>query len=158
MMVLCCGAGLQLAALDYFGCVAADMFAMTDSGSQLSSLVAGQRIYEGGGHAPTIRPNKRRLASIFHDNQTIEWSHFEHRVRKAVKESQKIGIRPFGRSIYRYPRCEECMCKGEDWVHDMKRKISFIQICFLYTTWHGKRGKEMNIWHGITANCKTPKK
>ncbi|KAL0398825.1 UNVERIFIED_CONTAM: O-fucosyltransferase 15 [Sesamum radiatum] len=55
----------QLAALDFIVCTAADAFAMTDSGSQFSSLIAGYRIYYGGGKMPTIRPNKRRLADIF---------------------------------------------------------------------------------------------
>ncbi|KAF2309082.1 hypothetical protein GH714_000368 [Hevea brasiliensis] len=39
----------QLAALDFIACTAADAFAMTDSGSQLSSLVAGYRTYYGEG-------------------------------------------------------------------------------------------------------------
>ncbi|XP_068324427.1 O-fucosyltransferase 15-like [Pyrus communis] len=100
----------QLAALDFIGCTAADAFAMTDSGSQLSSLVSGFRIYYGGGKMPTIRPNKRRLASIFMKNSTIEWRVFEQRIRKAVRQTKHIQPRPKARSMYRYPRCDECMC------------------------------------------------
>ncbi|XP_021889107.1 uncharacterized protein At1g04910 isoform X2 [Carica papaya] len=103
----------QLAALDFIGCTAADAFAMTDSGSQLSSLVSGYRIYYGGGRMPTIRPNKRRLADIFLKNNTIEWKIFEQRVRKAVRQTKHVQSRPKGRSIYRYPRCMECMCLGQ---------------------------------------------
>ncbi|KAL6200925.1 hypothetical protein ACLB2K_024640 [Fragaria x ananassa] len=100
----------QLAALDFIGCTAADAFAMTDSGSQLSSLVSGFRIYYGGGLTPTIRPNKRRLASIFSKNSSIEWRVFEQRVRKAVRQTKHVQPRPRARSVYRYPRCDECMC------------------------------------------------
>ncbi|KAG8385790.1 hypothetical protein BUALT_Bualt03G0081900 [Buddleja alternifolia] len=100
----------QLAALDFIVCTAADMFAMTDSGSQFSSLVAGYRIYYGGGRMPTIRPNKRRLADIFVKNNTIEWKVFETRVRKAVRQNKRVFSRPVGRSVYRYPRCRDCMC------------------------------------------------
>ncbi|KAJ0017574.1 hypothetical protein Pint_09797 [Pistacia integerrima] len=100
----------QLAALDFIGCTAADAFAMTDSGSQLSSLVSGYRIYYGGGKMPTIRPNKRRLAAIFMKNSTIEWKVFEQRIRKAVRQTKHVQSRPKGRSVYRYPRCKECMC------------------------------------------------
>ncbi|KAH9798016.1 O-fucosyltransferase 15 [Citrus sinensis] len=100
----------QLAALDFIGCTAANAFAMTDSGSQLSSLVSGYRIYYGGGKMPTIRPNKRRLAAIFVKNSTIEWKVFEQRVRKAVRQTKHIQSRSKGRSVYRYPRCKECMC------------------------------------------------
>ncbi|XWS19369.1 hypothetical protein CRYUN_Cryun31cG0009800 [Craigia yunnanensis] len=100
----------QLAALDFIVCTAADAFAMTDSGSQLSSLVSGYRIYYGGGRMPTIRPNKRRLATIFLKNNTIEWKVFEQRVRKAVRQTKHVHSRPKARSVYRYPRCKECMC------------------------------------------------
>ncbi|XP_021819691.1 uncharacterized protein At1g04910-like [Prunus avium] len=100
----------QLAALDFIGCTAADAFSMTDSGSQLSSLVSGYRIYYGGGRMPTIRPNKRRLASIFMKNSTIEWRVFEQRIRKAVRQTKHVQPRPKARSVYRYPRCDECMC------------------------------------------------
>lgn len=103
----------QLAALDFIACTAADAFAMTDSGSQLSSLVSGFRIYYGGGKMPTIRPNKRRLASIFTKNSTIEWRVFEQRVRKAVRQTKHVQTRPKARSVYRYPRCKECMCRTE---------------------------------------------
>ncbi|KAJ9689791.1 hypothetical protein PVL29_012458 [Vitis rotundifolia] len=103
----------SLAALDFIGCTAADAFAITDSGSQLSSLVSGYRIYYGGGRLPTVRPNKRRLASIFLKNSTIEWSMFEKRVRKAVRQTKTIHRRSISRSVYRNPRCKECMCTTE---------------------------------------------
>ncbi|XP_061342690.1 O-fucosyltransferase 8 [Gastrolobium bilobum] len=101
----------QLAALDFIACASADVFAMTDSGSQLSSLVSGFRTYYGGGHAPTLRPNKTRLAAILMENGTIGWNSFEIRIKKMILEGQKAGIRSNGRSIYRHPRCPECMCK-----------------------------------------------
>ncbi|XP_075477910.1 O-fucosyltransferase 15 isoform X1 [Primulina tabacum] len=100
----------QLAALDFIVCTASDVFAMTDSGSQFSSLVAGYRIYYGGGKMPSIRPNKRRLADIFLKNNTIEWKVFETRVTKAVRQNKRVFSRPVGRSVYRYPRCRDCMC------------------------------------------------
>ena len=102
---------MQLAALDFIACATADVFAMTDSGSQLSSLVSGFRTYYGGGRAPTLRPNKKRLAAILLENGTIGWNSFEDRVKKMIQEGQKIGTRGYGRSIYRHPRCPECMCK-----------------------------------------------
>ncbi|KAG9439934.1 hypothetical protein H6P81_020099 [Aristolochia fimbriata] len=104
----------QLAALDFIVCTVADAFAMTDSGSQLSSLVSGYRVYYGGGGMPTIRPNKRRLAGIFGKSTTIEWKEFEERVRKAVRQNKKVQERPVARSIYRHPRCQECMCNTEN--------------------------------------------
>ncbi|KAI3800266.1 hypothetical protein L1987_28353 [Smallanthus sonchifolius] len=104
----------KLAALDFITCSASDVFAMTDSGSQLSSLVSGYRVYYGGGKMPTIRPNKRRLADIFMKNDTIEWKIFETRIRKAVRQNKRVFSRPVGRSVYRYPRCSECMCNTQE--------------------------------------------
>ncbi|KAK8297096.1 hypothetical protein V6Z12_D05G166000 [Gossypium hirsutum] len=102
----------QLAALDFIACATSDVFAMTDSGSQLSSLVSGFRTYYGDGHAPTLRPNKKRLAAILSENRTIGWNTFEDRVRKMIEEGQRVQLRGSGRSIYRQPRCPECMCRS----------------------------------------------
>lgn len=102
----------QLAALDFIACATADVFAMTDSGSQLSSLVSGFRTYFGGGHAPTLRPNKKRLSAILLENDTIAWNSFQHRVTKMIEEGQRVQVRRYGQSIYRNPRSPECMCKA----------------------------------------------
>ncbi|XP_019226441.1 PREDICTED: uncharacterized protein At1g04910 isoform X3 [Nicotiana attenuata] len=101
----------QLAALDFIACATSDVFAITDSGSQLSSLVSGFRTYYGGGHAPTLRPSKKRLAAILSRNKTIGWNSFEEKIRKMIDEGQRVQVRGLGRSIYRHPRCKECMCR-----------------------------------------------
>ncbi|KAG8635481.1 O-fucosyltransferase 8 isoform X3 [Manihot esculenta] len=93
----------QMAALDFIACATSDVFAMTDSGSQLSSLVSGFRTYYGGRRAPNLRPNKKRLAAILSENSTIGWNSFEDRVRKMIEEGQRVRARSFGRSIYRQP-------------------------------------------------------
>ncbi|KAL2930934.1 O-fucosyltransferase 8 [Bienertia sinuspersici] len=102
----------QLAALDFIACATADVFALTDSGSQLSSLVSGFRTYFGDGHAPTLRPNRKRLAAILSENETISWTSFQDRVKKMIEEGQRIHMRRYGQSIYRQPRTPECMCKS----------------------------------------------
>ncbi|CAL1410416.1 unnamed protein product [Linum trigynum] len=102
----------QMAALDLIACATADVFAMTDSGSQLASLVSGFRTYYGGGNAPTLRPNKKRLAAILHENSMVEWNGFEERVRRMIEEDQRVRPRRFGRSVYRQPRSPECMCSS----------------------------------------------
>ncbi|KAB1213020.1 hypothetical protein CJ030_MR5G013074 [Morella rubra] len=103
----------QLAALDFIACATANVFAMTDSGSQLSSLVSGFRTYYGGGRAPTLRPNKKRLAAILSEYDTIGWNSFEDRVKKMIEEGQRMRVRGHGRSIYRQPICPECMCRAQ---------------------------------------------
>ncbi|PIN07252.1 hypothetical protein CDL12_20185 [Handroanthus impetiginosus] len=80
----------QLAALDFIACAASDVFAITDSGSQLLSSVSGFRTYYGGGNAPTLQPSKKRLAAILQANSTIRWHSFENRVRKMIEEGQRV--------------------------------------------------------------------
>ncbi|XP_057764094.1 LOW QUALITY PROTEIN: O-fucosyltransferase 8-like [Salvia miltiorrhiza] len=104
----------QLAALDFIACGVSDVFAITDSGSQLSSLVSGFRTYYGGGDAPMLRPSKKRLAAILQENSTIRWHSFEKRVRKMIEEGQRVTLRRPGRSIYRQPRCRDCMCSDDE--------------------------------------------
>ncbi|KAL8032436.1 hypothetical protein ABFS82_13G095000 [Erythranthe guttata] len=101
----------QLAALDFIACAVSDVFAITDSGSQLSNLVSGFRTYYGEGNYPTLRPIKKRLAAILQENSTIKWGSFDNRVKKMIEEGQRVRTREYGRSIYRQPRCKECMCK-----------------------------------------------
>ncbi|CAH1429375.1 unnamed protein product [Lactuca virosa] len=103
----------QLAAVDFIACATSDVFAITDSGSQLSSLVLGFRTYYGGGNAPSLRPNKKRLAEILLKNNktVINWNDFEARVKNMITEAQTVRLRGWGRSIYRQPRCPECMCR-----------------------------------------------
>ncbi|KAG4971372.1 hypothetical protein JHK85_037793 [Glycine max] len=84
----------QLAALDFIACASADVFAMTDSGSQLSSLVSGFRTYYGGDHAPTLRPNKTRLAAILRENDTIRWNRFEVRDEEIYLAGQLKKLKP----------------------------------------------------------------
>ena len=84
---------------------------MTDPGSQFSALVSGYRMYYGEGNHPTIRPNKRRLASILSGSKSMEWDEFQTRIRKSIKETKRVDVRPVARSVYRHPRCHECMCQ-----------------------------------------------
>ncbi|KAE8673307.1 O-fucosyltransferase family protein isoform 2 [Hibiscus syriacus] len=92
---------MQLAALGFIGCATSDVFAMTDSGSQLSSLVSGFLTYCCDGHAPTLRPNKKRLAAIFSENSSIGWNTFEDMIRKMIDEGQRVRVRG-----------SECMCRS----------------------------------------------
>lgn len=102
----------RLAALDFIACASADVFAVTDSGSQLSSLVSGYRVYHGRGRAPTLHPNRKRYAQILGEEEGIGWGGFERRVRNMVEEYKRVSARPRGRSVYRQPRTPGCMCRA----------------------------------------------
>ncbi|KAG2606840.1 O-fucosyltransferase 8-like isoform X2 [Panicum virgatum] len=102
----------RLAALDFIACASADVFAVTDSGSQLSSLVSGFRIYHGRGRAPTLHPNRKRYAQVLAEEGSIAWGGFQRRVRQMVEEYKRVSPRPRGRSVYRQPRTPGCMCRA----------------------------------------------
>ncbi|CAN6201388.1 unnamed protein product [Urochloa humidicola] len=102
----------RLAALDFIACASADVFAVTDSGSQLSSLVSGFRIYHGRGRAPTLHPNRKRYAQVLAEEGSIAWGGFRGRVRQMVEEYKRVSPRPRGRSVYRQPRTPGCMCRA----------------------------------------------
>ncbi|RLM55742.1 hypothetical protein C2845_PM10G13950 [Panicum miliaceum] len=102
----------RLAALDFIACASADVFAVTDSGSQLSSLVSGFRIYHGRGRAPTLHPNRKRYAQVLSEEGSIAWGVFRRRVRQMVEEYKRVSPRPRGRSVYRQPRTPGCMCRA----------------------------------------------
>uniref|UniRef100_C6JSC9 O-fucosyltransferase family protein n=1 Tax=Sorghum bicolor TaxID=4558 RepID=C6JSC9_SORBI len=102
----------RLAALDFIACASADVFAVTDSGSQLSSLVSGYRIYHGRGRAPTLHPNRKRYAQVLSEEESIAWGGFQRRVRQMVEEYKRVSPRPRGRSVYRQPRTPGCMCRA----------------------------------------------
>ncbi|PUZ60368.1 hypothetical protein GQ55_4G119000 [Panicum hallii var. hallii] len=102
----------RLAALDFIACASADVFAVTDSGSQLSSLVSGFRIFHGRGRAPTLHPNRKRYAQVLSEEGNIAWGVFRRRVRQMVEEYKRVSPRPRGRSVYRQPRTPGCMCRA----------------------------------------------
>jgi len=102
----------RLAALDFIACASADVFAVTDSGSQLSSLVSGFRVYHGRGRAPTLHPNRKRYAQVLSEEGGIAWGGFRRRVRQMVEEYKRVSPRPRGRSVYRQPRTPGCMCRA----------------------------------------------
>ncbi|KAJ8549775.1 hypothetical protein K7X08_033482 [Anisodus acutangulus] len=99
----------QLAALYFIVCTASDVFAMTDSGSQFSSLVSGFK-YTTAGENGCHTAKQTETCCKFVKNNTIDWRTFEQRVRKAARQTKQVFSRPVGRSVYRYPRCKECMC------------------------------------------------
>ncbi|KAK2638639.1 hypothetical protein Ddye_026434 [Dipteronia dyeriana] len=96
-----------MAALDFIACATANVFAMTDSGSQPSSLVYGFKTYYGRVHAPNLLLNKKRLATIFSETGTIGWNNFKDRVKKMIEGGQRARVRGFGRSIYRQNRYQD---------------------------------------------------
>ncbi|KAK1310570.1 hypothetical protein QJS10_CPA08g01058 [Acorus calamus] len=71
----------------------------------------GHRRYLYGGHARTIKPDKRKLARLF-DNPNIRWDSFKHEVQEMLHRSDGKGfeLRKPNSSLYMFPT-PDCMCK-----------------------------------------------
>ncbi|KAK1311437.1 Uncharacterized protein QJS10_CPA08g01113 [Acorus calamus] len=104
------GYSSRLAALDYTVCLLSDVF-VTTQGGNFPHFLMGHRRYLYGGHARTIKPDKRKLARLF-DNPNIRWDSFKHEVQEMLHRSDGKGfeLRKPNSSLYMFPT-PDCMCK-----------------------------------------------
>ncbi|KAK9162136.1 hypothetical protein Syun_003038 [Stephania yunnanensis] len=103
----------RLAALDYTVCRHSEVF-VTTQGGNFPHFLMGHRRYLYGGHAKTIKPDKRKLALLF-DNPNIRWENFKHQMREMLRSNDMKGTetRKSSSSLYTFPM-PDCMCKQED--------------------------------------------
>ncbi|CAL4942056.1 unnamed protein product [Urochloa decumbens] len=104
------GHSSRLAALDYTICLHSEVFVMTQ-GSNFPHFLMGHRRYMYGGHAKTIKPDKRKLVQLF-DNANIRWDRFKHHMQdmRRHSETKGFGLRKPQESIYNLPM-PDCMCQ-----------------------------------------------
>ncbi|XP_059451227.1 O-fucosyltransferase 9-like [Corylus avellana] len=104
------GHSSRLAALDYTVCLHSEVF-VTTQGGNFPHFLMGHRRYFYGGHAKTIKPDKRKLAILF-DSPNIRWEYFRRQMQDMLRHSDHKGIelkKPSG-SLYTFPT-PDCMCK-----------------------------------------------
>ncbi|OQU82997.1 hypothetical protein SORBI_3005G060100 [Sorghum bicolor] len=104
------GHSSRLAALDYTVCLYSEVFVMTQ-GSNFPHFLMGHRRYMYGGHAKTIKPDKRKLVQLF-DNPNIRWDRFKHYMEDMRRHSEMkgLGLRKPQESMYNLPM-PDCMCQ-----------------------------------------------
>ncbi|KAG2714162.1 hypothetical protein I3843_03G016300 [Carya illinoinensis] len=104
------GHSSRLAALDYTVCLHSEVF-VTTQGGNFPHFLMGHRRYLYGGHAKTIKPDKRKLALLF-DNPNIRWEDFRMQMRDMLRHSDHKGVemKKPGGSLYTFPM-PDCMCK-----------------------------------------------
>ncbi|XP_015933876.1 O-fucosyltransferase 9 [Arachis duranensis] len=107
------GYSSRLAALDYTVCLHSEVF-VTTQGGNFPHFLMGHRRYIYGGHAKTIKPDKRKLALLF-DNPNIRWEVFKQQMKDMLHHSDQKGIelKKPGASLYTFPM-PDCMCKQEE--------------------------------------------
>ncbi|XAR57457.1 hypothetical protein NMG60_11025610 [Bertholletia excelsa] len=100
----------RLAALDYTVCLHSEVF-VTTQGGNFPHFLMGHRRYLYGGHAKTIKPDKRKLAILF-DSPKMSWENFRRQLQDMLHHSDMKGVelRKPSNSLYTYPM-PDCMCK-----------------------------------------------
>ncbi|MED6196430.1 Protein ESMERALDA 1 [Stylosanthes scabra] len=99
----------RMAAIDYTVCLHSEAF-VTTQGGNFPHFLLGHRRYLYGGHAKTIKPDKRKLALLF-DNPNIGWKSFKRQLltMRANSDAKGVEIKRPNDSIYSFP-CPDCMC------------------------------------------------
>ncbi|KAJ4751846.1 O-fucosyltransferase-like protein [Rhynchospora pubera] len=100
----------RLAALDYTMCLHSEVF-VTTQGGNFPHFLMGHRRYLYGGHAKSIKPDKRKLV-LFLDNPNIRWDRFKRQMQDMLRHSDAkgYGLRKPNDSLYNFPM-PDCMCK-----------------------------------------------
>ncbi|CAI8616747.1 unnamed protein product [Vicia faba] len=101
----------RMAAIDYTVCLHSEVF-VTTQGGNFPHFLLGHRRHLYGGHAKTIKPDKRKLVLLF-DNPNIGWKSLKRQLLNMRSHSDSKGVelkRP-NDSIYSFP-CPDCMCRA----------------------------------------------
>ncbi|XP_057740604.1 protein ESMERALDA 1-like [Arachis stenosperma] len=100
----------RMAAIDYTVCLHSEVF-VTTQGGNFPHFLFGHRRYLYGGHAKTIKPDKRKLALLF-DGPSIGWKTLKEELLSMRSHSDEKGIelKKPNESIYSFP-CPDCMCR-----------------------------------------------
>ncbi|KAF8380517.1 hypothetical protein HHK36_028004 [Tetracentron sinense] len=98
----------RLAAIDYIVCDESDVF-VTNNNGNMAKILAGRRRYMG--HKRTIRPNAKKLSSLFMARQEMDWNTFARKVKSCQRgfmgepEDMRLGRGEF----HEFP--SSCICR-----------------------------------------------
>ncbi|MQM05846.1 hypothetical protein Taro_038660 [Colocasia esculenta] len=101
----------RMAALDFIVCDGSDVF-VTNNNGNMARMLAGRRRYFG--HKRTIRPNAKKLYSLFLNRANVTWEAFVSRVR--IHQRGFMGdpneVRPGRGEFHENP--STCICESPD--------------------------------------------
>ncbi|ONK73591.1 uncharacterized protein A4U43_C04F33230 [Asparagus officinalis] len=116
----------RLAAIDYIVCDESDVFATNNNGN-MAKILAGRRRYMG--HKRTIRPNAKKLSSLFKARNVTDWGTFSRKVKACQRGfmGEPDEMRPGRGEFHEFPY--SCVCQkpaepkglGEVGNNDQKR-------------------------------------
>ncbi|URD87202.1 GDP-fucose protein O-fucosyltransferase [Musa troglodytarum] len=101
----------RLAAIDYIVCNESDVFATNNNGN-MAKILAGHRRYMG--HKRTIRPNAKKLSSLFKACKQMEWEMFSRKVKLVQRGfmGEPDEVRPGRGDFHEFP--SSCICQNPD--------------------------------------------
>ncbi|XBI09842.1 O-fucosyltransferase 6 [Aegilops tauschii subsp. strangulata] len=101
----------RMAALDFIVCDGSDAF-VTNNNGNMAKILAGRRRYLG--HKRTIRPNARKLYSLFLSRGNMSWDAFSSKVHMAQKGfmGEPKELRPGRGEFHENPTT--CICENTD--------------------------------------------
>ncbi|XP_030513316.1 O-fucosyltransferase 29 isoform X1 [Rhodamnia argentea] len=126
----------RLAAVDYIACDESDVFATNNNGN-MAKILAGRRRYMG--HKRTIRPNAKKLSTLFMARNQMDWETFSKKVKSYQRgfmgepDELRLGRGEF----HEFP--SSCICEkrssendfGKDEDHSSKQQIFVREPNFL---------------------------
>ncbi|KAF7017775.1 unnamed protein product [Triticum aestivum] len=97
----------RMAALDYVVCDDSDVF-VTNNNGNMARMLAGRRRYFG--HKRTIRPNSKKLSSLFLNRTSMSWDTFASKVQMYQKGfmGEPNEIKPGKGEFHEHPM--DCIC------------------------------------------------
>ncbi|KAL8144185.1 hypothetical protein V2J09_017217 [Rumex salicifolius] len=98
----------RLAAIDYIVAEESDVFVANNNGN-MAKILAGRRRYMG--HRRTIRPNAKKLSSLFMSRHKMDWDTFARKVRSCQRGfmGEPNDIRTGRDDFFEFPTA--CICK-----------------------------------------------
>ncbi|XP_073042977.1 O-fucosyltransferase 29-like [Primulina eburnea] len=103
----------RLAAIDYTVCEASDVF-VTNNNGNMAKILAGRRRYMG--HKRTIRPNAKRLSSLFAARDKMDWSVFARKVKSRQRGfmGEPEEMKPGRGEFHEFPSACVCLKQNLD--------------------------------------------
>ncbi|KAL5706214.1 O-fucosyltransferase 6 [Ranunculus cassubicifolius] len=101
----------RMAALDFIVCDESDVF-VTNNNGNMAKILAGRRRYFG--HKRTIRPNAKKLSSLFMNRHNMTWEAFASKVRTHQRGfmGEPNEVRPGRGEFHENPAT--CICEAKD--------------------------------------------
>lgn len=98
----------RLAAIDYIVCDESNVF-VTNNNGNMAKILAGRRRYMG--HKRTIRPNAKKLSSLFMSRHKMDWNTFARKVKSCQRGfmGEPEELRPGRSEFQEYP--SSCICQ-----------------------------------------------